>query len=624
MFNSRNSIYKNPVGAVPQGQNIHFKISPPRELSCSSAYLLIESVGAEKSCLDMFWCGMNGESHEWWECDFAPPKSGIYFYFFELRTHHGSSQLFRGSGGNAVTQGSQRWQITAYDKDFRTPDWLSGGIIYQIFPDRFYKSGKNNLIIPTYRKQHNNWNEPPVWMPDESGEITNEDFFGGDFMGVEEKLPYLKSLGVSCIYFNPVFKARSNHRYDTGSYEEIDPSLGSEEDFKALCKAAKKYGIRIILDGVFSHTGSDSLYFNKNGSYNSLGAYNSTESKYYSWYNFQEWPDKYDCWWGFETLPNVDECTTAYQDYINGDNGIVRKWLKSGAAGWRLDVADELPDSFLDRLRSAVKAENPDALILGEVWEDASIKTAYGELRRYLQGRQLDTVMNYPFADAIFAFLVNGDTDYFFETIETILENYPPQCIRLLMNHIGTHDTARAITRFAGEAPDNRDRKWQSEQKLSEDQYKLGVRRMKLASLIQYSLPGVPSLYYGDEVGSEGYRDPFNRGTFPWDNMDQELLEWYRALGSFRRSQSILAEGGFRRVLEAGDLIGFERFCTENERENVLLVLINRGSEACSPASFAVPKNARPVFGDDLSESSGEFRAYGCSVHFYVKGASDD
>ena len=567
----------------------------------------------------MFWCGMNGENHEWWECDFTPKGSGVYFYFFELRTSHGSSQLFRGTGGRAVIQGFHRWQITVYDKDFTTPDWLSGGIIYQIFPDRFYKSGKNTLEIPSYRKLHKNWNELPEWAPDENGEITNEDFFGGDFIGVSEKLPYLKSLGVSCIYFNPVFKARSNHRYDTGSYEEIDPSLGSEEDFKALCHSAKEHGIHIILDGVFSHTGSDSLYFNKNGSYDSPGAYNSVDSKYYSWYSFSRWPDKYDCWWGFETLPNVNECSPSYQEYINGENGIARRWLKSGSFGWRLDVADELPDAFLDRFRAAVKAENPDALILGEVWEDASIKTAYGELRRYLQGRQLDTVMNYPFADAIFAFLTDGNSDYFFETIETLLENYPPQCIRLLMNHIGTHDTRRAITLLAGKPLENRDRRWQSEHQLSSEQYRLGVSRMKLASLIQYCLPGVPSVYYGDEVGLQGYRDPFNRGAFPWDNMDHELLEWYRALGRFRHGQTVLAEGGFRRVLEMGNLMGFERFCVEDDHEDVLLVLVNRSDEPCAADSFNVPEDARLVFGDDLLKNADTFNEYGCSAYFYVK-----
>ena len=330
-----------------------------------------------------------------------------------------------------------------------------------------------------------------------------------------EKLPYLKELGVTCLYFTPVFESHSNHRYDTADYSKIDPLLGSEEDLTQLCAAARKLGIRVILDGVFSHTGSDSVYFNREGRYPTQGAYNSQQSPYYPWYTFRQWPNSYDCWWNFDTLPNVNETNDSYNEYINGPQGIVRKWLKAGASGWRLDVADELPDLFLDRLHDAVKAEQPDALILGEVWEDASNKSAYGVRRRYLLGRQLDTVMNYPFRDAILGFLLGEDPARFAEAVETIVENYPPQCLNLLMNHIGTHDTERALTVLGGEPAGARGREWQAAQKLTPAQRETGVKRLKLASLIQYLLPGVPCLYYGDEAGMEGYRDPLQPGLLP-------------------------------------------------------------------------------------------------------------
>lgn len=626
MFNSRNPLYRQPVGAVPQGQNIHFKITLPRSLNCQEAYLLIERDNEKNLIQDMFWCGMNGNNYEWWECDFSTEQAGVYFYHFELKTYHGRSHLFRGPGGDAVTGGSDRWQITVYEKDFKTPDWLAGGIMYQIFPDRFFRSGKNNQEVPGYRTIHENWNEPPLWRPNEQGDITNDDFFGGDLKGIEEKLLYLKDLGVTCIYCNPIFRAYSNHRYDTGNYAEIDPSLGTEADFTSLCAAAEKLGIHVMIDGVFSHTGSDSLYFNKYGNYDGSGAYQSKDSEYFPWYRFHKWPDQYDCWWGFNTLPNVDECNPSYQEFINGDNGIARKWLRAGSSGWRLDVADELPDAFLDRLHKSVKAENPDAMILGEVWEDASTKTAYGIRRRYLLGQQLDTVMNYPFCEAIFTYLVGGNAGRFFEIIETVTENYPPQCIRLLMNHIGTHDTERAITVLAGEPLYNRGREWQSVQRLTYTQYCTGIKRMKLASLIQYTLPGVPCIYYGDEAGVQGYRDPFNRKTYPWGREDQELLNWYRELGAFRKGKSVLAEGKFRTVLQLGDLIGYERYLDDEDIEDVLLILINRGEKIQLMPENLFPEDAQLLIGHDYRKNDMEFFPYGCAVYSYrqrVKQTAD-
>ena len=306
--------------------------------------------------------------------------------------------------------------------------------------------------------------------------------------GIIQKLDYLQSLGITCIYLNPIFEAHSNHRYDTADYTKVDPLLGSKEDFKRLCKEANKRGIHIMLDGVFNHTGSDSIYFNRKGRYQTLGAYQSQESPYYDWYQFYQWPEQYACWWNFETLPNVNETNETYNAYINGTDGVIQTWLKAGADGWRLDVADELPDLFLDDITKAAKQVKPTSMILGEVWEDASNKMAYGQRRRYLLGKQLDSVMNYPFREAIIGFLTGKNPAEMMELIMTVLEHYPPSAIHLLMNHIGTHDTERILTVLGGEPLNGRDREWQSRTKLSQEQRSRGLSLLKLASLMQYTL----------------------------------------------------------------------------------------------------------------------------------------
>lgn len=579
MFNSRSRKYRDPLGAVAEGTSVHFRVTLPRELSCSATHLVIQREGGQPQVLDLFWCGMNGNNQEWWECHFTPDTAGLYFYHFEIRTRRGSQRLSKGFAGDGIFGGNNQWQLTVFHKDFKTPDWLEGGVMYQIFPDRFYKSGKAKGEIPYGRTFHENWTDQPDWAPNAQGKITNTDFFGGDLKGIEEKLPYLKELGVTCLYCNPIFESHSNHRYDTADYSKIDPLLGNEEDFRSLCAAAEKLGIRVLIDGVFSHTGSDSVYFNREGRYPTPGAYNSQQSPYFPWYTFRQWPNSYECWWNFDTLPNVKETEKSYDTYINGEQGIVRKWLKAGASGWRLDVADELPDPFLDSLNKAVKSENPDALVLGEVWEDASNKTAYGIRRRYLLGGQLDTVMNYPFRDAILGFLLGNDPRNFAETVESIVENYPPQCLRLLMNHIGTHDTERALTVLGGEAAGNRGREWQAAQHLSPEQRETGLKRLRLASLIQYTLPGVPCLYYGDEIGMEGYRDPFNRGTYPWGREDQGLLTWYKGLGMLRaQEKAILGQGSYRTLFADGNLLAFERFTFTEDFRDSLTIVVNRSN----------------------------------------------
>ena len=445
-------------------------------------------------------------------------------------------------------------------------------MIYQIFPDRFYRSGQEKKNVPADRVLRSDWGGEPSWRPDKSGRVLNNDYFCGDLVGIKEKLPYLKSLGVRCIYLNPIFEAQSNHRYNTSDYEKIDSILGTEQDLRELCDAAEKFGISIILDGVFSHTGDDSRYFNKCGRYDTIGAYQSEKSPFFSWYSFRTWPYDYKSWWNFETLPEVNEENKSFIDFITGNNGVARRWLKAGVRGWRLDVADELPDKFLDEFRKSVKAEKSDALILGEVWEDASNKCSYGSRRRYLQGAQLDSVMNYPFSEAILGFIRSGIVEGFSEKILTVLENYPKCVVDVLMNHIGTHDTMRAITALAGESCEGRDRHWQSGRLLSPQQYERGVKLLKLAAVIQYTLPGVPSLYYGDEAGMQGYKDPFNRVCYPWGNENKDLLSFYENLGRIRRGCHCLKEGTYFTVSEMLSCLAFTR---EDDNDRIFVV-VNR------------------------------------------------
>ena len=578
IFNSRKIEYKDKIRAIATDEKVKLRIIVPRSMKCCGATLCVVKENETPAYYSMFWAGMCGDDNEYWELHFFATTPGLYWYHFELDTPWGRSFVRNvGRGVGDFAPDASDFQQTVYDKNFKTPDWLKGGIIYQIFPDRFYSSGTEKHGVRPSRVMRR-WGDEPFWREEQMNGIWNNDYFGGDLKGIEEKLLYLANLGVTCIYLNPIFEANSNHRYDTADYEKIDPLLGTEDDLKSLCKTAREqYGISIILDGVFSHTGCDSKYFNIYSNYDDVGAYNSKESPYYPWYKFINWPDEYHSWWGIKLLPEVIEETPEYREYICGKNGILRKWLKCGISGWRLDVADELPDVFLDDLRRAVKDENSDAVIIGEVWEDATTKLAYGERRRYLLGEQLDSVMNYPFADAVLNFVKFANADAFIDSVMSIIEKYPPQVTNVLMNHIGTHDTERAITRLAGENCEGYGRHWQHEHnKLSDYDYYRGVSMMKIASLIQYTLPGVPSLYYGDEIGMQGMKDPFNRACMDWYEPNTELHRWYKRLGEIRRGCKAFERGSFVPVYCSYKTVAYLRSGDNNE----VLVAVNLDENA--------------------------------------------
>ena len=397
--------------------------------------------------------------------------------------------------------------------------------------------------------------------PDARGEVRNRDFFGGDLKGVLEQLPYLQSLGVETLYFNPIFEAAENHRYGTADYEHVDPMLGCDADFSALCRAAHARGMRVILDGVFNHTGFVSRYFNGDGFYPQPGAAQSQQSPYYPWFHFQHWPDRFDSWWGIYTLPAVNEGEDSYRDYIiRGEHSIVRRWLQAGADGWRLDVADELPDDFIRELHQAVRAADPNAVVIGEVWEDGSTKIAYGVRRRHILGGHCDGLMNYPFRNSLISFLLGADAACFRDAMETLRENYPPFAFASAMNFLGTHDTPRILT-LLGVGSDCREntKAWRADFRMGAGQRALALARLRLGALVLFAFPGAPTIYYGDEAGMEGFEDPFNRRTFPWGAEDKALTAWYAALGQARKSLLPLRRGDLRWLRAEGRVLAFSR-----------------------------------------------------------------
>lgn len=562
LFDSRNSSCKSPFGAVKTGETIQFHIYLPKaHLGAEPVIKLLDAdkwddplaIPLELTAADVT-CSR-------YSCTFTPEEPRLYFYFFEVFCDGKLRQIRQGEGGAGVwsEQGSL-WQLTVYDAAMRAPAFLREGVIYQIFPDRFARSGVPKENVPADRRLREDWGALPEWRPNAKGVVTNSDYFQGDLAGIRQKLDYLVSLGVSAIYLNPIFEAHANHRYNTADYRSVDPLLGNEQDLRELCEAARGRGIAIILDGVFSHTGSDSLYFNKERRYGDGGAYNDPQSPYRPWYRFKHYPTDYESWWGFDTLPNVDEQNSTYQEFICGEQGVLRKWLEHGVSGYRLDVADELPDDFLDRLHDCVKSFDRDCAIIGEVWEDASNKESYGVRRRYLQGRQLDSVMNYPFRDAIISYVRWGNHQMLYNVVMQVLENYPKPAIQALMNSLSTHDTPRAITELAGEPLEQHDRAWQEGRHyLSVEQYGQGCRLLMLASVLQFGLPGMPCVYYGDEAGLSGYKDPFNRVCYPWGHENTELVRFIRLLGNVRRDYPIFAEADFVPLVFSREICAFAR-----------------------------------------------------------------
>lgn len=524
-----------------------------------------------------------------------PSRPQLVWYYFVLETeegtyYYGNNEKNLGGEGALYPYEPPSYQITVTKEGASTPAWWKDAVLYQIFPDRFCRAGEACLPQKKNAVYHLDWNDAPFYTKDpDTGEVVQYDFFGGNLAGIRAKLPYLKELGIRAIYLNPVFASPSNHRYDTSDYHTIDPMLGTNEEMEKLCDEAHEAGIALLLDGVFSHTGADSKYFNKYGTFDSVGAYQSPDSPYAKWYTFTSYPMEYESWWGFGELPNVNELEEDYQSYIITDkDSVLYHWHQIGIKGWRLDVADELPEAFIKNFYRELKHTDPDSVLIGEVWEDASNKESYGVKREYLLGDDMDSVMNYPFRKIVLDFLTHRTTaTEAGARLLSMAENYPAHYFYAMMNLIDSHDVERAVTVLGDAPPEESMTAYQrAKYRLPDEQYSRAKARLKLAVLMQMTLPGVPSIYYGDEAGCEGYRDPFNRATYPWGKEDTELLAFYRQVIALRNRYDALRTGEWG-LLDAGcDVFafarqiigGYDRFGTARE-DGTFVVLLNRSQE---------------------------------------------
>ena len=524
-----------------------------------------------------------------YELELDMAEIGIGLYFYTMVFHRGFDTLYANTYNNVHFNLDRRpgraFMLTIYSANFKTPQWFHGSTMYQIFPDRFYKSGrvKQDRADAVYEQD---WSAPiSQYALYPGAHLENNLFYGGDLWGVAEKLPYLAKMGVTVIYLNPIFKAYSNHRYDTGDYNVVDEALGGNEALESLIEKAKEYGIRLILDGVFNHTGDDSIYFNRKNKYDSVGAFQSGSSPYRDWYTFK--PDgKYDSWWGIEILPRLNHGNEKCRRYFTDDDGICAKYAKMNIGGWRLDVADELCDQFLDEMRAAVKKANPEAVIIGEVWENAADKVAYGSRRRYLQGAQLDSVMNYPFRTSVINFAMSGNATDLANTLTMLYASYPKCVSDSLMNIVGTHDTDRILTELGDVGHDSLglSNAELSVRKMSPENRTRAIKLLKIASAIQFTVYGVPSVYYGDEAGVEGYHDPFCRATFPWGGEDAVLSAHYEKLGKIRRENDVFADGYFKVLKVDNGFIMFER--TKGDKQIIVAANVSKNNVKCGVAGI--------------------------------------
>ena len=598
IHDSRLPEYRSSFGAQTCGSSLRLAFRC-RGGRIARAELVLWSDDFEHSC------SMDRDGTLYYASITLPDKAQALWYAFYIETESSAHWLCpdeTGFLGRICPHREEGFRLTVYEKDFETPAWFRRSVMYHIFPDRFAFSEDDTAekgiayheSLGQIPELHRSLDEPVRYLPRSfEKEYSPDDFYGGTFRGIENKLSYLKELGIGCLYLNPIVEARSNHRYDTSDYTRPDPILGTTEDFERLCEKAAALQIRIVLDGVYSHTGCDSIYFDRYGNYGGNGACSGPDSPYYSWFDFRHFPDDYRCWWGFEDLPEVNEQDPKWQrDIISGKNSVMKLWLRRGAAGWRLDVADELPDDVLAKMRRAVKQTKPDAPLIGEVWEDAVIKESYGARRKYALGSALDSVMNYPLRAAVLDFVHGRSTAYGLRDFLTAQQmNYPKPLYYSLMNLLGSHDVARLKNALAV-TTDLRTltREEQLAIMFSPEDMQRAETLESMCAALQFALPGVPSIYYGDEQGMEGVGDPFNR--LPFREGDGALHARYTALSALRNSAPALSTGEAQFIAVSSDVLLVLRYITEGkdvfgvEAENgVYLCVINRGT---SPRLFSV------------------------------------
>ena len=576
--------------AVSKGEIVQLSFSVPTWLALSAVTVALYPDGQAKPQIKETapWSDRAGA----FDCfsvslDTSTVKTGLYWLTVTGHTHDGC--LFGMVDGDRCffvddEKAHAPLQLTVYDRKYPTCDWLEGGIVYHIFVDRFAKGDPTPLQEGAVRCD--DWENGTVQYPAYPGApLKNNQFFGGNLSGIIQKLPYLASLGVSCLYLSPIFKAKSNHKYDTADYMEIDPAFGDEAIFAELIQGAKAHGMRIILDGVFNHTGSDSRYFNRYGTFDTVGAYQSRTSPYAGWYFFKQFPHDYESWWGIEILPKLNLKDKSCRSYFLGENGVIAHYASLGIGGMRLDVADELDDDFIATVKRRLCDERADNVLFGEVWEDASNKIAYDTRKTYYLGSELDGVMNYPLRTGILSYLKEGNPEPLRYALGEIFRNAPKEVADMQMNLLGSHDTERVLSMLGDISYKGKTNDEIATMRMTAQQRQKAIALLKMAYAIQATVPGVPSIYYGDEAGMEGYKDPFNRYPYPWHNQAAELLSHYRAVGRIRRAHKVYARGAFSLLYLDSDALVFaregegERFITAVNRSKRTLIIETDGTD---------------------------------------------
>ena len=589
------------------------RIQLPRLLGVVSASVVVfdESLGHKISSVPATWCGLkNGCDIYCAELDLTELGVGLYFFSIEIDSQCG--RLYGRKAGTDLVFSSEDnrdslYQLSVSDFKYAKSDNKLGGVIYHVFVDRFNRGGDVKPKPGTVTDD--DWHIIPEYPLYKGAPLKNNHFYGGTLWGVADKLDYIKSLGVNTVYLSPIFDAASNHKYDTADYMTVDSMFGGEEALTYLLAKAKEKGIGIILDGVFNHTGSDSIYFNREGNYDSVGAYQSKKSKYYSWYDFQDYPDKYTCWWGIDILPRIHPNVPACRKYFVGKGGVIDKYAAMGVDGFRLDVADELSDDFISEIKKRLNLHNKKSVLYGEVWEDGSNKIAYDVRKKYFLGRELDGVMNYPIRTGIIDFLTSGQYSSLMYALTDIIDNAPARVRNMQMNLLGTHDTERILTVLGGEHSGGRSNEYLSKKKMNDLERGIAKRRLRMAYTILATVPGIPAIFYGDEAGLEGYHDPFNRMPYPWGREDHNLIGHFRQLGKIRSENDVYKEGAFELIHLNSDALVFKRCSDEhsyitfvnNTKQFVKVEFSDKaialiGNEKGEKKSFEMPAYTAQIF----------------------------
>lgn len=587
-----------------------------------------------------------------WTASFTPQTYGLYGYKFVLNdTKEYGDDARPGSTGELKLRGVKPYQLTVYSKDYKTPDWAKDAVCYQIFPDRFFNGDKSNDNARANARgfqpvQHRKWSALPAnhsKTPATDGDNWEcNDFFGGDLAGITKKLDYLKGLGVTAIYVNPIYNACSNHRYDAVDYGTIDPFLGTFKDLETMKAEMQKRGMHLIMDGVYNHVGDDSIYFDRYGKYKTVGAYEywsriydlmndkhmteeaakaeakkelEAEGQVFSPWHWENWFEiknektqdmmgkkyAYHDWQGYDSLvpfkdadyPGSEQGTVKsdlgdYLLYGNGkDKGVIMKWFDEGLDGWRLDVAKEVPPGFWANVRKEVKSiktkDGSEPLLLGEIWQDGS---------QFFMGDTFDSVMNYKLSFALGdLFLNKGDAKAADYELTVLRQNYPKEAFYDLMNIVDSHDTVRAIYKFGGGS----DSVAQPTKK--DFDYNLGKARLKLAATFLMGYPGMPTIYYGDEAGQYGSGDPDGRRTYPWGKEDKDLIAHYKKVIGVRNAhKDIFARGDVNTLKAEGDIYAFSR---KADSGKLGIVALNRGK--AQQVTLPVSAADGTIFTDELT-----------------------